>query len=314
MDNGNLELLHVQGNAYMISGAGGNVTVQIGDSDVMVVDPGLAQMSDKVVAAIRALTDKPIFFIVDTSMDEDHTSGNANLSKAGWALPNGANIPFGHDVSNITGLRFPPGASIISHINALDRMSAPNGQKSLAPQASWPTDVYDADDWRLYNGEEVYIYHLPAAHTDGDSVVLFRRSAVVSTGDLFTPLTSYPVIEEEKGGSIDGFIDGLNQIIEMLVPEDNEEGGTYVIPGHGRVCDRNDVVNFRDMVTIIRGRIDAMIKEGMTLEQVKAAKPTVDYDGLGGYRATKDQFIGAVYRDLSRNQQGKKAAVAGGER
>ena len=176
-----------------------------------------------------------------------------------------------------------------------------------------PTDVYEDESWKFFNGEEVVLYHAPSAHTDGDSYVLFRRSGVISTGDLFTSITTYPVIQLDKGGSIDGFLNGLNQIIDLLVPEQNEEGGTYVIPGHGRISDRNDVVNYRDMVTIIRGRIDAMVKAGMTLEQVKAAKPTAGYDGQGGYAATRDQFVEAVYKDLSkaRTKQGKNASGAG---
>ncbi len=146
------------------------------------------------------------------------------------------------------------GASIIAHINVLNRMSAPTGKQSPFPSALWPTDTYETEYWRLYNGEGVFIYHPPNAHTDGDSYVLFRRSDVVSTGDIFT-LASYPVIKADQGGSINGLIDALNQIIELLEPKENEEGGTYVIPGHGHICDRHDVVNYRDMVTIIRDRI-----------------------------------------------------------
>jgi glyoxylase-like metal-dependent hydrolase (beta-lactamase superfamily II) len=150
----------------------------------------------------------------------------------------------------------------------------------------------------------VYIYHAPNAHTDGDSYILFRRSGVVSTGDIFT-LASYPVIRADRGGSINGLIDALNTIIELLVPEENEEGGTYVIPGHGRICDRNDVVNYRDMVTIIRGQIDAMLDKGMTLDQVKAARPTLEFDGLYGVTNgpwTTDMFVEAVYQELSKNK------------
>jgi glyoxylase-like metal-dependent hydrolase (beta-lactamase superfamily II) len=271
-----------------------------------------------VIEAIRDLTDKPIFLIVITSMDEDHTGGNANLSKAGWALPNTSANPLGQGLGDKTGLTLPAGAAILAHINVLNRMSAPTGQKPPTPEGSWPSDTYEADDWRLYNGEAVYIYHAPSAHTDGDSYIFFRRSDVVSTGDIFT-LSSYPVIETERGGSIDGLIDALNQIIELVEPEENEEGGTYVIPGHGRICDRNDVVNYRDMVTIIRGRIDAMVKQGMTLEQAKAAKPTLDYDGRYGATTgpwTTDMFIDAVYRDLSKPKEQRRNNAAGtrGER
>jgi glyoxylase-like metal-dependent hydrolase (beta-lactamase superfamily II) len=302
LENGKVELLHVQGNVYMIAGAGGNIAVQVGDQSVMVVNTGVARMSDTVISAIHALTDKPIFYIVATNMDEDYTGGNAKLAKVGWTMPTGSTVP-----------DEPEGAAILAHLNVLNRMSAPAGQKAPAPEETWPTDTYDKNDWKIYNGESIYLVHVPAAHTDGDSVVLFRGSDVVSTGDLFNPMVSYPVIDDKKGGSIDGFVKGLNQLIDMLVGKENEEGGTYVIPGHGAICDRNDVVNYRDMVTVIRARIASMVEEGMTLDQVKSAKPTLDYDGLGTYGATKDMFIEAVYRDLSKTQikKAKKPAGAG---
>ena len=297
-----VELLHVQGNVYMIAGAGANITVQVGNRFVIVVDAGVSQMSGEILEAIRSITDKHILFVIDTSADDDHTGGNENLSKAGWALPNASINPLENGAP--TGLTLPSGASILSHINVLNRMSAPTGKASLAPSSRWPTDTYEGEDWRLYNGEEVYIYHAPNAHTDGDSYILFRRSGVVSTGDIFT-LASYPVIRADQGGSLNGLIDALNTIIELLVPEENEEGGTYVIPGHGRICDRNDVVNYRDMVTIIRGQIDAMLDKGMTLDQVKAARPTLEFDGLYGVTNgpwTTDTFVEAVYQELTKNK------------
>jgi len=160
----------------------------------------------------------------------------------------------------------------------------------------------------------IYIYHPPNAHTDGDSIVFFRSSDVVSTGDIFT-LASYPVIKADQGGSINGLIDALNQIIGLLIPRENEEGGTYVIPGHGHIGDRHDVVNYRDMVTIIRGRIQNLINKGMTLEQVKAAKTTFDYDRLYGATSgpwTTDMFVEAVYRDLSKSKNQEEQKVGEG--
>ena len=139
----------------------------------MVVDTGVAQKSDTVISAIHALTDKPIFFIVNTNIDDDYAGGNAKLAAAGWALPNASNVPFGHDVSDITGLKMPSGASILAHINVLNRMSAPTGQKSPVAQELWPTDTYETDNWKLFNGEAIYIDYVPAAHTDGDSVSCF---------------------------------------------------------------------------------------------------------------------------------------------
>jgi glyoxylase-like metal-dependent hydrolase (beta-lactamase superfamily II) len=296
-----VEILRVQGNVYMIAGAGANITVQVGKEVVFLVDSGLAQMSNQVLAAIRSVTDKRIMFIIDTSADADHIGGNENLAKAGIPVPNIGST-----------LIAPGGASVVAHYNVLTRISAPSGKEPLFPPAFWPTDTYETDDWKFYNGEGVFIYHPPHAHTDGDSYVLFRSSDVISTGDIFT-LASYPVVKAEEGGSINGLIQTLNQIIDMLEPEEDEEGGTYVIPGHGHVCDRNDVVDYRDMVTIIRDRIRNAVNKGMTLDQVKAAKLTLDYDGLFGATTgpwTTDMFVEAVYRELSndKNQQQQKAA------
>jgi len=310
-DDGKLEMLHVQGNVYMIAGAGSNITVQVGSQFVIVVDPGLPQMSEEALAMIRKLTDKHILFVIDTSADPDHTGGNANFSKAGWALPNSSLNPL--EVGSKGGLTLPSGASIIAHINVLNRMSDASGKAAPIPSNLWPSDTYETRYWRLYNSEGVFMYHPPNAHTDGDTYVLFRKSDVVSTGDIFT-LASYPMIHAEEGGSITGTINALNQIIEILEPEDNEEGGTYVIPGHGRICDRNDIVNYRDMATIVRGRVQAMIKKGMTLEQVKAAKPTLDYDGLYGSTSgpwTTDMFVTAVYQELTKGKGQDQKANAG---
>jgi cyclase len=309
---GKVELLHVRGNVYMIAGAGANITLQVGDDVVIVVDSGLPERSEEVLAAIRSVTDKHILFIINTSADEDHTGGNATLAQAGWALPNTARNPLQKQGED----RFlmAPGASIIAHYNVLNRMSAPSGGKEPpVSSALWPTDTYDTRYWRLYNGEGLWIYHPQNAHTDGDSYVIFRTSDVVSTGDIFT-LASYPVIKADQGGSIDGVIAALNQIIEFLEAKENEEGGTYVIPGHGHLCDRHDVVDYRDMVTIIRGRIRYYVNQGMTLEEVKAAKPTLDYDGLYGTTSgpwTSDMFVEAVYRELAKKKEGQN--VGGGK-
>jgi cyclase len=280
-------VMHVQGRVYMLVGGGSNITVQLGDEAVVLVDTGAAQMSEQVLSAIRTLSQKPIEFIVNTSVDEDHTGGNQNLAQAG------------HFNSGLAGEQ--AGASIVAHLAVLDRMTAPASKEAAVSQESWPTDTYDNDRWDLFNDEAIVIEHPHAAHTDGDSIVFFRRSDVLSVGDILTP-EHYPVIDAAKGGTINGEIDALNQIIGITVPRENEEGGTYVIPGHGRLCDRNVVANYRDMVTIVRDRIEDLVKKGKTLEQVKAAKPTLDYDGI--YSAdsgpwTTEMFIEAVYRDLS---------------
>jgi glyoxylase-like metal-dependent hydrolase (beta-lactamase superfamily II) len=192
-------------------------------------------------------------------------------------------------------------ASIIAHVNVLQRMSGPSGSEAPTPSGAWPSDTYFTSEWALFvNNEAIQLLHVPSAHTDGDTMVFFRRSDVISTGDIFNT-TGYPQFDPEQGGSIEGILDGLNRILEIAIPGENQEGGTAVIPGHGRISDETDVANYRDMVTIIRDRIAASIVAGKTLEQVQAERPTRDYDGiytgLGG--GSPEQFVAAVYRDLA---------------
>ncbi len=282
-----VQLLHVQGRVHMLVGGGSNITVQVGDNAVVLVDTGLPQMSAQVLSAIRSLSQKPIEFIINTSTDDDHTGGNHNLAQSG------------NFISGMNGET--PGAAIVAQIAVLDRMTATSGKETNEPQELWPTDTYDNDKWALFNDEAIVLEHPHAAHTDGDSLVFFRRSDVISAGDILTP-DRYPMIDAAKGGSINGEIAALNRLLDIMVPRADEEGGTYVIPGHGRLCDRNVVANYRDMVTIVRDRIADLVKKGKTLEQVKAAKPTLDYDGIYGADSgpwTTYMFIEAVYRDLS---------------
>jgi cyclase len=173
---------------------------------------------------------------------------------------------------------------------------------SALPAEGWPTETYlDEKDEVFFNGEAIEMYHAPAAHTDGDSIVFFRRSDVIATGDLFDT-ERYPRIDLARGGGLQGTIDGLNKVIDLAIPEYSDEGGTLVIPGHGRICDEIDVVEYRDMLTIIRDRVAAMIKKNMTLEQIQAARPTLDYDPLYGSTTgpwTTDMFVEAAYKSLT---------------
>lgn len=286
-----VHVLHTQGNVYMLVGAGGNITVQTGSDGVFLVDTMYAPLADKVVAAIRTISKGPIRYIVDTHVHGDHTGGNELLRKAGSTITGGnvsADIRDSGD-----------GAQIIAHQNILNRMSAAKGPDT-APSKAWPTDTFVGDEKDIFfNGEGVQIIHLPNAHTDGDSIVFFRRSDVISTGDLFTT-TNYPVIDVERGGSINGFIAALQKIVDLIIPVYGQEGGTMVIPGHGRLCDLGDVLEYREMTIIVRDRIQDMVNKGMTLEQVKAAKPTIDYDPLYGTSTFwgTDRFVEAVYRSL----------------
>jgi glyoxylase-like metal-dependent hydrolase (beta-lactamase superfamily II) len=290
-DKVEIHVLPVQGNIYMLVGAGGNITLQAGKDGVLLVDTMYAPLSDKVYAAIRKISNGPIRYIVNTHMHADHTDGNEKLGKLGSQIAGG----------NVTGdIRDAgSGASIVAHENVLNRMSA---QKPALPFAMLPTDTYFTKTKDIFfNGEAVQLLYQGNAHTDGDSMVFFRRSDVIATGDVFTP-NNYPIIDLEHGGSYAGLVASLNKIIEITVPAEKQEGGTYVIPGHGRLCDEADVVEYRDMATILKERIEDMIKKGMTLEQVKAARPTRDYDPLYGSTTgfwTTDKFVEAAYKSLS---------------
>jgi cyclase len=290
-----VHLLHVQGNVWMLVGAGGNITVQVGDDGVLVVDAGLAGTTDKIYAAIRTLSDKPIHYIIDTHMHADHVGGNEALAKLGNTIAGGNVVG---DIGASAGNQ----ATVIAAQEVLDRMSAQDGTRPPAPQGSWPTETYTTPERKLYfNAEGVLMIHQPVAHTDGDTIVYFRRSDVISTGDIFVT-TSYPLVDLAHGGNIQGVIAGLNRIIDLSIPADEQEGGTQIIPGHGRLCDVADVVWYQEMVTIIRDRIQDMVNKGMTLDQVKAAKPTLDYDPRYGRTTgfwTTDMFVEAVYKSLS---------------
>jgi cyclase len=289
--SGDVSVLRVQGNIYLLAGAGGNIAAQVGDDGVLLVDSGTAGMTDKVLAAVRQLSDKPIRFIVNTHAHPEHMGGNERLASAG---SRGA----GGRPSDNPG----PGAMVIAHEAVLRAVSAPTGRPAAMPVAAWPTDTYAGESKDVSsNSEAVQLFHAPAAHTDGDTIVLFRRSDVVVTGDVFD-FTSYPVIDTAKGGRFTGVIAALNRIIELTVARDWQEGGTMVIPAQGRIADESDVVEYRDMLTIIRDRIQALIKKGMTLEQVQAARPTYEYDGRYGSTSgswTTAMFVEAAYRDLA---------------
>jgi cyclase len=298
---------HVQGNVWLLAGEVSNVAVQVSDEGVLVIDTGMQPLADKLLVQIRKLADgKPIRYVIDTHMHADHTGGNEIIRKAGNTILAG----------NVArdDIRGQQGATVLANENVMLRMSDQDAQGHPAvPQAQWPTETHTEDVYNMYfNGEAVQLFHPHNAHTDGDTFVLFRRSDVIVTGDLFVT-TSYPIIDMAHGGSINGLIAALNQIIDMTVPADKQEGGTLVIPGHGRLCDQADVVEFRDMTTIIRDRIQDMINKGKSLEQVKAAKPTADYDGRYGASTgfwTTEQFVEAVYRGL-KPAKGKSRSGAG---
>jgi len=293
-EGGDVRAVHVQGDVYMLMGAGPNIAVQAGPDGALLVDTGTAASAEKVLAAIRGISTsgRPIQYIINTSYHEDHNGGNEAISKAGKRLVD-------------------PGeaAPIVAHEGALKRMTAPTGSVSPRRAAEWPTDTYfEASKELFFNGESIQIFHEPSAVTDGDSIVFFRHSDVIVAGDIFLT-TTYPVIDLQGGGSINGIIDGLNHILDLAVPGNHQEDGTLIIPGRGRLCDESDVANYRDMLTIVRDRVQDAIKRGLTLAQVKTAKLTLEYDGRYGATpgaGSTDAFTEAVFKSLSTPTSKKK--------
>jgi cyclase len=296
-----LDVLQVQPNFYVIAGAGGNIAVQIGRDGVVLVDTGSSARVDQVLAEIHKLTKQPIRYIINTNADPDHVGGNEKLSAAGQSI-----IPTGglNDIASAGGR-----AVIFAEEHVQSRMSAPTGRQAAYPAGAWPTSTYSAALHEMQkdvylNGEPIQVFYQPAAHTDGDSIVLFRRSDVLVVGDVLDT-TRFPVIDVEKGGSVQGVIDSLNRVIALAVaptPLVWQEGGTTVVPGHGRICDKADVVDYRDMVTIVRDVVQDLIKKGMTLEQIQKADPTKGYRrryGSDTGRWTTSMFVEAVYKSLT---------------
>jgi glyoxylase-like metal-dependent hydrolase (beta-lactamase superfamily II) len=298
-----IETLPVRGQVSMLSAGGVNALLQVGSQGVLVVDTMGEPMADRLLAAIRALAGtRPIRYVVNTHAHPDFTGGNLKVASAGAQLVAGN---FAGQVGQAAVAGTVPQAFVVAHENTLRAMSAPTGGQPAAPFGAWPTDTFFQAEKALYfNGEGIQLVHVPGS-SDGDILVFFRSSDVIAAGDIFST-TGFPRIDVQRGGHVDGVIEGLNRIIDLAISEQFTEGGTRIVPGRGRIGDEMDVVEYRDMVTIVRDRVQAMIKKGMTLDQIKAARPTLDWDPRYGSTTgpwTTAMFVDAVHRSLSRTTQ-----------
>jgi len=285
-----VDTLHVQGQVSLIAGAGGNIAVQTGDEGVLLVDSGYEQMSAKVIAAIRKLSNKSLTRVINTTLMDSHTGGNAAIVKEGRVNQGGP------------GLGGRPNEATLTAHSTLTALMTGIGRDKIVPER-WPVNVYDGKSKDLYsNDEPVIILHVPNGVTDGDSMVWFRKSDVVAAGEIFNE-ASFPYIDLAHGGSINGILGGLNNLLEITVPKFNQEGGTMVIPGYGRIADEHDVLEYRDMLTIIRDRVQASIKKGLTLAQVQALKPSPTYEYELRFNRdpawTAPMFVEAIYKSLT---------------
>jgi glyoxylase-like metal-dependent hydrolase (beta-lactamase superfamily II) len=291
---GPIRSFHVQGNIWMLVGPESNAAVSIGDEGVLVVDTMTEPLASELLAEIRRIAgNKPIRNVINTHFHADHTGGNAVINAAGESIVAGNfAAQVGQDAAGQ--------ATVYAHENVMVRL----GQvKPAPPFIALPTNTFfTASKDFFFNGEPVQLLHQPAGHTDGDVIVFFRRSDVIVAGDVYNNVT-FPVLRSSEGGGLSGVVDALNRIIDLTVPEEKQEGGTYVIPGHGRLADEADIVEYRDMNTIIRDRLQDALGKGMTLQQIKAARLVRDYEGRYGATSgawTTDQFVEAAYASLSK--------------
>ena len=301
-----IEVVQLRENFYVIGGAGGNILVQIGPEGVILVDSGSTARADEVLAAIAKITPLPIRYIINTSMDADHVGGNEILSKAGLSILPGAvaaGAGLGDDVLANFGH-----ASVFAHENVLTRMSE---AKPPIPSTLWPTKTFFYRLYSMYlNGEGIQIIHTPAAHTDGNVIVFFRRGDVIATGDVIDT-TRFPFIDVARGGTLQGELDALNRLMDLSihnVPLLWYPDRTFLVPGHGHVYDKLDLLEYRDAITIVRDRVQDLIDQGKTLAQVQAADPTLGYRSQYGTDSgpwTTEMFVAAVYNELvaKKNQQ-----------
>jgi glyoxylase-like metal-dependent hydrolase (beta-lactamase superfamily II) len=295
-----IETLPVHGQVLMATNGTTNALMQSGPQGVLLVDTLTAADGGRLLDAVRTRTgSKPIRYVINTHADADFTGGNAVVAAAGSQLVAGN---FAGQVGQRAVDGAVPQAFVVAHENVLTAMSAARGGSPAAPFAAWPTDTFfQAERTMYFNGEGIQLVHVPHASSDGDVLVFFRSSDVIAAGDIYST-TGYPRIDVARGGQVNGVIEGLNRLIDLAISEQFTEGGTRIVPGRGRISDEFDVVEYRDMVTIVRDRVQAMIAKKQTLEQIKAARPTLDWEPRYGATTgawTTAQFVEAVYRSLA---------------
>jgi glyoxylase-like metal-dependent hydrolase (beta-lactamase superfamily II) len=306
---GNLDILQVRApNVYVIIGAGGNIVVHVGWMGVVLVDAGSTGMSNQVLAAIQRIApDRKIRFIIDTGADPDHVGGNEALAQAGRTLLN--YVPGTGAVGGQQGGDFQTNngaAGVMAHENVLLRMSTPKAgtRESPYPAFGWPTEAFTGARTRsIYlNDDGVSMTYQPAAHDNADVFVSFRRTDVIAAGDIID-LRHFPVIDTDHGGTISGEIAALTRLIDMSIPPAPltwHEARTLIVPGHGRLMDQGDVVEYRDMLIIIRDTVQDLARKGLNIDQIKARNPTEGYNQqYGSDAALRDAFVTAVFKTMN---------------
>jgi cyclase len=261
-----IKVHQVAQNVYALEGEGGNIGVSVGEDGVLLIDDQFAPLTQKIVDAVKTITDKPIRFLINTHWHGDHTGGNENFGKMG--------------------------VIIVAHDNVYKRLTVDQvnllGKTAALPKAGLPIITYNDRVVYHINGDEITAYHIPPAHTDTDSFVRFRNANVVHTGDVFAS-GRYPFIDSTNGGSVKGIIAAIDKLLPQL------DDMTKVIPGHGPVSTKREVIAYRKMISTVAARVEKMVKQGKTLEQVIAAQPLKDFDAEWGKFRKANDFIPFVY-------------------
>jgi len=309
-------VLQMRPDFYMLTVEGTNIGVETGQEGVIVVDTGPPQDAQAVLGEIKKISVAPIRYVIDTSADPKFAGGNAVLSDAGLSLEVGW-APLLQAANHIRDIRALDSkrAPIIARLGVVAQLVGSQAQGNTLG-ASLPTDTFTRAEFNFrVNGQAIQVVSMPPAHSQSDSVVLFRGSDVVVTGAIFDD-TRFPVIDLAHGGGINGEIDAVNQVMNTLVVGDvpvvSNSGGTWIVPVHGPVCDQVDLLTYRDMLVAVRSRVQALIERGKSLSQVQSADPAQGYETRYGSDTgswTTRDFVAAVYMSL---KTGKHAQPAGG--